>query len=475
MYPFERFTEGAKRLLTLAQEEAERYHHSYIGTEHLLLGLMRDEGSVASMALKSLGVELPRIRETMEAVLGGQGHTRVQQITPTQRVKKVIETAFEEARRHGVDYVGTEHLLLALLIEGNGIAAHVLTDMGAPLVKVRAELDRLLAQTAGGISTASNASLRVIVLGGTRFIGRAIVDELVASGHEPLVIHRGQQEPTGLPDVRHLHVERTQLKTVRDDLTGFNPDVVIDTGAMNRQDAAVAAAILPLEARSILLSSCDVYQAFASLHAGAETDAVPLDETSPLRERHARVQREEYEKLDAEDLYRVRGATILRLGAVYGPLDYQRREEFILRRVRAGRKRIPIGSGSFLFSRVYVGDVASAVCMAAESPHLAGQVLNLAESRTWSIGLLGRRILEVAGSDAELVRIRDESLLPEDLRITRTVSQHLLMGSEKARARLGWTETDPMEALRLTVAWHLEHPPDDSDLDFGPDERALAV
>ncbi len=121
-----------------------------------------------------------------------------------------------------------------------------------------------------------------------------------------------------------------------------------------------------------------------------------------------------------------------------------------------------------------MSDVAYAVRRAAESPHLAGQVLNVAESSTWSIGLLARRILEAAGSDAELVRIRDESLLPEDLRITRTVSQHLLIGSQKVRERSGWTDTDPIEALGQTVAWHLEHPPEDSDPDFQADDRALA-
>jgi ATP-dependent Clp protease ATP-binding subunit ClpC len=113
MYPFERFTERAKKVLTLAQEEAERSHHSYIGTEHLLLGL-RNERIV------------------------------IQQIIPTSRVKKVIEISFEEARRMGHNYVGTEHLLLGLLIEGEGIAAHVLEDLGANLEKVRNEIERLL-------------------------------------------------------------------------------------------------------------------------------------------------------------------------------------------------------------------------------------------------------------------------------------------------------------------------------------------
>jgi ATP-dependent Clp protease ATP-binding subunit ClpC len=144
LYPFERFTERAKKVLTLAQEEAERSHHSYIGTEHLLLGLLREGEGLASKVLSNLGVEINKVRATIESVLGRNERIIIQQIIPTSRVKKVIEISFEEARRMGNNYVGTEHLLLGLLIEGEGIAAHVLEDLGANLEKVRGEIDRLL-------------------------------------------------------------------------------------------------------------------------------------------------------------------------------------------------------------------------------------------------------------------------------------------------------------------------------------------
>jgi ATP-dependent Clp protease ATP-binding subunit ClpC len=144
LYPFERFTERAKKVLTLAQEEAERSHHSYIGTEHLLLGLLREGEGVAAKVLNNLGVEIGKVRQTIESVLGRNERIIIQQIIPTSRVKKVIEISFEEARRMGNNYVGTEHLLLGLLIEGEGIAAHVLEDLGASLDKVRAEIERLL-------------------------------------------------------------------------------------------------------------------------------------------------------------------------------------------------------------------------------------------------------------------------------------------------------------------------------------------
>jgi ATP-dependent Clp protease ATP-binding subunit ClpA len=144
MYPFERFTERSKKVLTLAQEEAERSRHSYIGTEHLLLGLLREREGLAAIVLDNLGVDIGMVRQTIESVLGRNERIIIQQIIPTSRVKKVIELSFEEARRLGHNYVGTEHLLLGLLLEGEGIAAHVLVDLGATLPKVRAEIERLL-------------------------------------------------------------------------------------------------------------------------------------------------------------------------------------------------------------------------------------------------------------------------------------------------------------------------------------------
>ena len=143
MYPFERFTERAKSALTLAQKESERLRHSYIGTEHLLLGLLGEPEGLAARVLGNLGIEIEVVRSTIESVLGRNDQPIMQHILPTSRVKRVIELAFEEARQEGTNHVGTEHLLLALLIEGEGIAAHVLEDLGATLGTVRAELERL--------------------------------------------------------------------------------------------------------------------------------------------------------------------------------------------------------------------------------------------------------------------------------------------------------------------------------------------
>jgi ATP-dependent Clp protease ATP-binding subunit ClpC len=161
MYPFERFSERAKKVLTLAQEEAERSHRSYIGTEHLLLGLLRESDGLAHRVLAALGVEVSNVREIIESVIGRDERIILQQIIPTSRVKKVIELSFEEARRMGHQYVGTEHLLLGLLLEGEGIAARVLNDLGVTLAKARAEIERqLIVHTAESASTPLQHSIQ---------------------------------------------------------------------------------------------------------------------------------------------------------------------------------------------------------------------------------------------------------------------------------------------------------------------------
>ncbi len=152
MYPFERFTEDGKRVLTLAQEEAERAHHSYIGTEHLLLGLLRLESGSAYRVLTRLGVSIDPVREKIKTVLGRSERILIQQIIPTSRVKKVIEISFEEAQRMGHTEVDTAHMLLGLVIEGEGIAAQVLADLGAPAERVVAEAERELGAPPGGRS-----------------------------------------------------------------------------------------------------------------------------------------------------------------------------------------------------------------------------------------------------------------------------------------------------------------------------------
>jgi nucleoside-diphosphate-sugar epimerase len=320
--------------------------------------------------------------------------------------------------------------------------------------------------------------LRVVVLGGTRFIGRAIVEELAGAGHEVLIVHRGKLEPDDMPPVKHLHAERTELGAHTEELASFQPDAAIDCRALTRADSEAALAALPSGLRLVVVSSIDVYRAFGAVNEERETDPVPIDEDSPVRVnrypyRGQMPGLEDYDKLDVEDVYLSSGATAVRLPMVYGEHDYQQREDYILRRVRAGRVRIPIGAGMWLASRAYVKDVARGVHLALTAPAAAGQVFNLCEDLTYSMRMWSRMILDAAESDAELVRVTDE-LLPEDLKPTGTMTQHIAASARKARSVLGWTTSDPVESLSSSVRWHLANPPSNPDLDFSTDDLALA-
>jgi ATP-dependent Clp protease ATP-binding subunit ClpC len=161
---FEKFSERARRVLTIAQEEARSLNHSYIGTEHILLGLVREEEGVAARVLVNLGIGLSKVRSAVEFIIGrgdkpGTGETGL-----TPRAKKVIELAIDEARQMGHNYIGTEHLLLGLLREGEGVASSVLDSFGITLERARAEVSHILTQNVPPRSRASRSSSRTPAL-----------------------------------------------------------------------------------------------------------------------------------------------------------------------------------------------------------------------------------------------------------------------------------------------------------------------
>jgi ATP-dependent Clp protease ATP-binding subunit ClpC len=143
---FEKFSERARRVLTLAQEEAQNFNHSYIGTEHILLGLLREDEGVGAKVLANLGVSLNKARSAVEFIIGRGEKPVTGEIGLTPRAKRVIELAIDEARHLGHNYIGTEHLLLGLLREGGGVAADVLDSFGVTLEQARSETLRVLGE-----------------------------------------------------------------------------------------------------------------------------------------------------------------------------------------------------------------------------------------------------------------------------------------------------------------------------------------
>jgi len=175
---FERFTDRARRVVVLAQEEARLLNHNYIGTEHILLGLIHEGEGVAAKALESLGISLEAVRNQVEEIIGQGGSSPSGHIPFTPRAKKVLELSLREALQLGHNYIGTEHILLGLIREGEGVAAQVLVKLGADLSRVRQQVIQLLsgytgptgsgekagATTGGGSSTSADASAGSLVL-----------------------------------------------------------------------------------------------------------------------------------------------------------------------------------------------------------------------------------------------------------------------------------------------------------------------
>ena len=155
MAQFDKFTERARKVLQLAQEEAQRFNHNYIGTEHLLLGLVREGDGVAARVLNNMGVQLPKVRSAVEFIIGRGEGAVIGDIGLTPRAKKVLELAVDEGRRLNHHYIGTEHLLLGLVREGEGIAAGVLESLGVNLEKVRASVMQVVSQSSAQAQTKS--------------------------------------------------------------------------------------------------------------------------------------------------------------------------------------------------------------------------------------------------------------------------------------------------------------------------------
>jgi ATP-dependent Clp protease ATP-binding subunit ClpC len=176
---FDRFSQRARQVLALAHEEAQRFNHNYIGTEHLLLGLVREGEGVAAKVLGNLGVDVAKVRNAVEFIIGRGDRGPVGEIGLTPRARRVIELATDEARRLGHRYIGTEHLLLGLVREGEGIAAGVLQSLGVNLEKVRQQTITVLQSHSRQVSSVAPAETVTCRLDPDDL---AAIDLLVAAG-----------------------------------------------------------------------------------------------------------------------------------------------------------------------------------------------------------------------------------------------------------------------------------------------------
>jgi ATP-dependent Clp protease ATP-binding subunit ClpC len=208
---FERFTDRARRVVVLAQEEARMLNHNYIGTEHLLLGLIHEGQGVAARALESLGVSLEAVRAQVEQIIGQGQEAPSGHIPFTPRAKKVLELSLRESRQLGHDYIGTEHLLLGLLREGEGVAAQVLVRLGADLNRVREQVIEMLhghrgEEAAGSAAGGRDAGLPPRIAANLEAIGSRLSAVEQRTGTGPGTLELDQRIEQALRD-RHAAVE----------------------------------------------------------------------------------------------------------------------------------------------------------------------------------------------------------------------------------------------------------------------------
>jgi ATP-dependent Clp protease ATP-binding subunit ClpC len=240
---FERFTDRARRVVVLAQEEARMLNHNYIGTEHLLLGLIHEGQGVAATALESLGVSLEAVRAQVEEIIGQGQEAPSGHIPFTPRAKKVLELSLRESRQLGHDYIGTEHILLGLLREGEGVASQVLVRLGADLNRVRQQVIELLHGHRGEEPAGSAAG------GRERRPPPAIADRLDAIGSRLSAVE--QRTGTG-PDTLELDQQIEQVLRDRH-------------AAVDAQDYERAASLRDRE-KDLLAQKASAQQQWADAH-----------------------------------------------------------------------------------------------------------------------------------------------------------------------------------------------------------------
>jgi len=201
---FERFTDRARRVVVLAQEEARLLNHNYIGTEHLLLGLIHEGEGVAAEALRSLGISLEAVRVQVEEIIGQGQSAPTGHIPFTPRAKKVLELSLREALQLGHNYIGTEHILLGLIREGEGVAAQVLVKLGADLARVRQQVVQLLSSYAGGEAPAEQAGARA------RLVRMTVPEELRQAEVELAQVRRDKEAAIEAEDFEQAAALRDQ-------------------------------------------------------------------------------------------------------------------------------------------------------------------------------------------------------------------------------------------------------------------------
>jgi nucleoside-diphosphate-sugar epimerase len=335
------------------------------------------------------------------------------------------------------------------------------------------------------------SSMKVLVLGGTRFIGPPVVRRLLAVGCEVTRFHRGKTPGAGDTGSRTILGDRRPLTPHIDLLREEAPDVVLDMIALTEEDGRqMMDAFRGIAKRVVVISSMDVYQVFGRMlgsEPGGATDEIVTEE-SPLRTKwypyRGEVPRadddpqkvlDDYDKIPMERF--VLGnpdlpGTVLRLPMVYGPGDYQHRLYEYVKRMRDGRSFIVIQNSfaSWRTTRGYVEDVADGIFRAVVDDRAAGQVFNIADPTFYREAEWIRLIGDALGWSGEIIELPEEAL-PAPMRVQFDPRQHLTVDSSKIRRILNWdSRTDPKAAIRTTAEYELANPPGNFVADYAAED-----
>jgi nucleoside-diphosphate-sugar epimerase len=339
--------------------------------------------------------------------------------------------------------------------------------------------------------------MRILVIGGTGFIGGLLVPRLIDAGHDVAVLQRPESAkllPTG---ARSIHGDRHNLSESANALRAFAPDIVVDLILSSGRQAAVMMDVFRGHAnRVVVASSMDVYRATGILHGLEEgpLEPVPLSEDSPLRTKlqtypAAQVKvlqqvfawlDEDYDKIPVERA--VLGdaelpGTVLRLPMIYGPGDPLHRFSPMLKRMDDGRPVIvfPRSAADWRGPRGYVENVAAAISLAATTDRACGRVYNVGEAESFSELDWARLLASATGWNGEFVVVEDDEA-PPSVRIPGNLAQHWVVDTTRIRSELGYREPVAREeAIRRTIAWERENPPpmvDPARFDYEAEEEA---
>jgi hypothetical protein len=262
---FERFTDRSRRVVVLAQEEARMLNHNYIGTEHILLGLIRESDGLAARALESLEISLGAVRQQVEEIIGRGQEAPTGPVPFTPRAKKVLALSLRESLQLGHNYIGTEHILLGLIREGDGVAAQVLVRLGADLNRVRQQVIQLL----------HGYSVQDVESAGSRLGGRAPADlpddALARFDALDKRLTALERWVSMQPDLEDLDRQIAQVRHEKE-------------AAIDRQDSQAATALRDKE-KQLLADRADREKEWAGSAAGRRTVASELDRLNTEVER----------------------------------------------------------------------------------------------------------------------------------------------------------------------------------------------